>query len=122
MSTSSSSHILLLQKLMEIDQASMLFCLYVLQMFWCKATCTAVFHCPLLQVYLAEHTHITKNKIKYTTLSHIICRYIFFCVPPSIFIISSILYEHLFFHKLKCYLLIMAYRSSANPQIYLLFQ
>ena len=59
---------------MEIDTAFMLFCLYVckrteiqiiLLLFngektWCIATCTAVFHCPFLQVYLK---HIMKTRL-----------------------------------------------------------
>ena len=73
---------------MEIDTAFMLFCLYVAELkyklscyylmgkkTWCKATCTAVFHCPMklmeylnllnlnLQVYLTCHTHITKTRL-----------------------------------------------------------
>jgi hypothetical protein len=65
---------------MEIDTAFMLFCLYVcrteikiiLLLFngektWCKATCTAVFHCPFLQVYLARHTHIAKTGLNTQT-------------------------------------------------------
>jgi len=60
---------------MEINPAFMLFCSDIfcrteikilLLLFngdktWCKATCTAVFHCPFHQVYLTELTHIRKQ-------------------------------------------------------------